>query len=133
MGRTDEYVLKHLKKILPTEDACLDFIFAGTHSWECSCGGTFTRLPGRKQYQCSHCRFQIAPTAHTIFHKSATPLTLWFQAIFVYSNAKRGLSAKDIERLLGVTYKTAWRILFLIQQALRHTNAHSPKNESGKT
>ena len=52
------------------------------------------------------------------FIKSATPLTLWFHAIFIFSNAKSGISAKEMERQLGVTYKCAWRILSLIREAL---------------
>jgi len=76
------------------------------------------KLAGRRQYQCSKCRHQIAPTAGTIFHKSDTPLTLWFHAIFVFSNAKSGVSSKELQRQLGVTYKTAWRILTLIRKAL---------------
>lgn len=76
------------------------------------------RITNRKQYQCSKCRFQIAPTANTIFHKSSTPLTLWFHAIFIFSNAKSGISAKEMERQLGVTYKCAYRILKSIRTAL---------------
>jgi transposase len=118
MTRANKYGLKDLQKQFPTDDACLDYLFTNTHSNDCSCGGTFKRVAGRKQYQCSRCRFQVAPTAGTIFHKSDTPLTLWFHAIFVFSNAKSGISAKEMERQLGVTYKTAWRMLKLIREAL---------------
>ena len=118
MTRANKYGLKDLQKQFPTDDACLDYLFINTHSNDCSCGGTFKRVAGRKQYQCSKCRFQVAPTAGTLFHKSDTPLTLWFHAIFVFSNAKSGISAKEMERQLGVTYKTAWRMLKLIREAL---------------
>jgi transposase-like protein len=60
--------------------------------------------------------------ASTIFEKSSTPLTLWFHAIFIFSNAKSGISAKEMERQLNVTYKTAWRLLMLIRKALRGEN-----------
>lgn len=118
MNRQNRYGLQDLQKQFPTDDTCLDYLFTSTHSTECSCGGTFKRVTGRKQFQCSKCRFQVAPTAGTIFHKSDTPLTLWFHAIFVFSNAKSGISAKEMERQLGVTYKTAWRMLKLIREAL---------------
>ena len=102
-----KYGLKQLRKDFPTERACLEFIFETLHSYECACGGEYVAREGRKQYQCSKCRFHIAPTANTLFHKSDTPLTLWFHALWVFSNAKSGVSAKEMERQLAVTYKTA--------------------------
>lgn len=118
MAKEDKYTLRNLKTDFPDDNACLEAIFQSLHTKECSCGGTYKKITARKQYQCSKCRYQIAPTAGTIFHKSDTPLTLWFHAIFVFSNAKSGISAKEMERQLGVTYKTAWRILRLIREAL---------------
>lgn len=116
--RATKYTIEDLKKQFPTNVSCLSFIFDSNHSRDCSCGGVYRPLAGRKQFQCSKCRFQIAPTAGTIFHKSDTPLTLWFHAIWVFSNAKSGISAKEMERQLGVTYKCAWRILSQIKKAL---------------
>lgn len=122
MARTDKYTIKDLKRDFPNDDAVLDLIFTTLHSSDCSCGGTYKRIKGRKQYQCSKCRYQIAPTAGTIFHKSATPLTDWLHAIWVFSNAKSGLSAKELERQLGVTYKCAWRMLKNIRSALAQSS-----------
>jgi transposase len=70
-------------------------------------------------FQCSKCRFKISPTAGTIFHKSKTPLPLWFHAILVFSNAKSGFSAQQMERSLEVTYKCAYRILSQIRKTLK--------------
>ena len=114
-----KYGIKQLRKDFPTDQACLEFAFDVLHSRECSCGGMFTPVKGRKQFYCSRCRFQIAPLAGTIMHKSDTPLTLWFHALWVFSNAKSGVSAKEMERQLAVTYKCAWRILTLIRKALK--------------
>lgn len=119
MKREQRYGTRSLEKDFPNEAACLAFLFDTQHTRECSCGGSYKPVKGRKQYQCSKCRFQIAPTAGTIFHKSDTPLTLWFKAILAFSNAKSGLSAKELERELEVTYKTAWRMLTLIRKALK--------------
>lgn len=70
----------------------------------------YYRVRGRKCYACNDCGYQISPLANTIFHKSETPLTKWFYAIYLFSVGKNGVSAKEIERHLGVTYKTAWRM-----------------------
>jgi len=125
MAKEDKYSIKNLKADFPNDEACLEYLFDTFHSRECSCGGRYSRLKGkenRKKFQCSKCRFQISPTANTIFHKSSTDLTLWFHAIFIFSNAKSGISAKEMERQLGVTYKTAWRILKLIRESLTQGN-----------
>lgn len=115
----DKYGLSSLRREFGTEDKCLQFIFNTLHTKKCSCGGVYRRKEGRRQWQCSRCRFQIAPTAGTIFHKSDTPLVLWFHAIMVFSNAKSGMSASALARDLEVTYKTAWRMLKLIRKALK--------------
>lgn len=122
MAKETKYSIKDLKRDFPTDEACLAFIFDALHTRTCSCGGEYKPVKGRKQFQCGKCRFQIAPTANTIFHKSDTPLSLWFHAIFIFSNAKSGISAKEMERQLGVTYKCAWRILSLIRKALEQDN-----------
>ena len=122
MARKDKYTIKDLLEQFSDEDVCLQFLFENLHSKDCSCGGTYSKMNGRRQYQCSKCRYQIAPTAGTIFHKSVTPLTDWFFAIFIFSNAKSGISAKELERQLGVTYKCAWRMLKQIRTALGQDN-----------
>ncbi len=122
MRKETRYSIKDLRKDFPDDEACLDFIFDALHSRQCSCGGEYKPMSKRKQFQCSKCRFQIAPCANTIFHKSDTLLTLWFHAIWVFSNAKSGISAKEMERQLGVTYKCAWRILSQIRKALEQDN-----------
>ena len=72
----------------------------------------------RNCYACNHCGTHIHPTAGTIFHRSRTPLTVWFYVVFVLSNTRGGVSAKQIERDTGVTYKTAWRMCDLIRARL---------------
>lgn len=114
-----KYGLKQLRKDFPNDKACLQFTFETNHSRECSCGGVYSLRLARKQFQCSKCRFAISPLANTIFEKSSTPLTLWWHALWVFSNAKSGISAKELERQLAVTYKTAWRILSQIRKALK--------------
>lgn len=73
---------------------------------------------GRKQYQCSKCRRKISPTANTIFRKSETPLTTWFEAILLFSNGKSGISATYLARELELYYKVAYRMLMQIRKVL---------------
>lgn|SRR5260221_187132 len=60
----------------------------------------------------------VSPLAGTIFEKSSTPLHLWFLAIYLMSETRSGVSAKTLERILGVTYKTAWRIFKQIRSLM---------------
>lgn len=122
MKRINRYGIRSLERDFPNNETCLDFIFNTLHEPKCSCGGAYRLLTGYKKYQCSKCRFRISPTANTIFHKSDTPLSLWFKAILIFSNAKSGISAKEMERQLEVTYKCAYRILSQIRLALKQEN-----------
>jgi transposase len=101
----------------PNDDVCLQRLFIeqhGSDSFTCpNCGvvdSKFYKLKDRKCYSCVNCRFQLHPTAGTIFHKSETPLTKWFFALYLFSVSKNGVSAKELERQLRVTYKCAYRI-----------------------
>ncbi len=126
---TQKYALPQFKSQFPDDASCLEFMFDTLHSRKCSCGGEY-RLLFRKgkdnilfprQFQCSKCRFQISPRVNTIFEKSSTPLNLWFHAVFAFASHKSGISAKTMQRELGVTYKTAWRMLDQIRKALRNS------------
>ena len=68
------------------------------------------RLKQRKAYSCQKCGTHVYPLAGTIFEKSRTPLKSWFYAMYLMSTTRMGISAKQVERELGVTYKTAWRM-----------------------
>lgn len=106
------YTIKQFNKEFPNDDACLDFLFKSRFlGVKCPrCGKSkFYRVKGRKAYAC-RCGFQINPVANTIFHKSDTSLHSWFFAIFLMSQSANGVSAKEIQKWLGTTYKTAWRI-----------------------
>lgn len=121
-----KYTIKDFKRDFPNDDVCLDYIFQQRYSKEylCpKCGKTgFYRVSDRKCYACAWCGYQIHPLADTIFHKSSTKLTDWFFAIFLMSQSKNGVSAKEIERHLGVTYKTAWRIQKQIRSLMTQDN-----------
>lgn len=117
------YNFKEFEADFPDDEACLDFIFKTR--WPkgapCECGkvGAFHKIAKRRAYSCAWCGAQIYPTAGTIFHKSETSLKSWFFAIFLMSNSRNGVAAKEIERQVGVTYKTAHRMCRKIR-ALMH-------------
>ena len=67
---------------------------------------------------CTACAHRLHPTAGTIYHKSSTSLHLWFYATYLMASTRCGISAKQLERELGVTYKTAWRMAYLIRTVL---------------
>ena len=109
-----KYTIKTFRAQFPDDAACLTYIFAlrvpkGTKCAKCEAVDSFHLLAGRHAYQC-HCGAQFSPCAGTIFHKSPTPLTLWFHALFLFATAKNGVSAMELTRQLGVTYKCAWRM-----------------------
>lgn len=105
-----KYTIKDLRKDFPTDDACLDFIFRHKYPKATQ----YYKVSGRKCYANTK-GHQIHPLAGSIFHKSATPLTLWFQAMFLFSISKNGVSAMELQRQLGVTYKCAWRMAHQIR------------------
>lgn len=110
------YTVKQFRQDFPNDDVCLDVIFQNRYGDVKTCPGCgvigtkFYRVTGRKCYACMHCGYQLHPLAQTIFHKSSTPLTDWFFAIYLFSVSKNGVAAKELERHLGVTYKTAHRM-----------------------
>jgi transposase len=110
-------------RLFPDDSACLDYLrdkfyAPGTECPECGKASKFHRIKGRSAYACQYCRHQVYPTAGTIFHKSTTSLQLWFWAIYLMSSTRCGISAKQLEREVGVTYKTAHRMFKRIRSLL---------------
>lgn len=110
-----KFTIKEFNAQYENEDKCLHEIFIKRfgHTKKCpACkkATKFHRVSTRKCYVCQFCGYQIHPLADTIFHKSETPLKSWFYAIFLFSNSKNGVSAMELKRQLGVTYKCAWRM-----------------------
>lgn len=107
-----------------TDDVCLETIkeqrFPGgvAKCHKCGVDRKHYRVTGRMAYACSGCGNHIYPLAGTIFEKSTTPLRIWFQAMYLMGSTRCGISAKQIQRETGVTYKTAWRIFRQIRSLL---------------
>jgi len=110
----------------PDDAACLDWLWRerfsvdGSHA-ECpSCERErkFHKVKDRPAWDCDSCGHHLHPTAGTIFNKSSTSLHLWFYAMHLMTSTRCGISAKQMERELGVNYKTAARIMRLIRTEL---------------
>jgi transposase-like protein len=110
-------------ELFPDNDACLDYLKQRSYPDGSNCPGCgkatkYHRIKKRAAYSCQFCGRQVYPTAGTIFHKSTTSLQLWFWAIFLMSSTRCGISAKQLEREIGVTYKTAHRMFKQIRSLL---------------
>jgi transposase len=132
------YSMMEFMRDFPDDAACLDYLWrtrfaedgAHTHCPKCDKTRKFHRVKDRPSYDCDTCGHHIHPTAGTIFHKSPTSLHLWFYAMYVMASTRCGISAKQLERELGVTYKTAWRMFNLIRNELMKQD--DPEQLSGK-
>jgi transposase len=118
-----KYTIKDFQNQFPDDDSCLEFLFQvrypqGVNCPKCQKVTTHYKRVGAKDYVCQNCGHSISPTAGTIFHKSPTPLRSWFHAMFLISSTRCGISAKQLERELGVTYKTAWRMFKQIRSLM---------------
>lgn len=112
-----KYTINEFRKEYPNDDVCLDVIFKMRYAKmpccpQCSQATTFKRITGRRSYQCSDkdCQYQLYPTAGTVFEKTKTSLVDWFYVIYLMTSTRNGVSGKEIQRQLGVTYKCAWRM-----------------------
>ena len=122
-----KFTIKEFQKMFPDDDTCLEYLRREWFPELITCEGCkrearFYRITTRKVYGCEHCGYQISPTAGTIFHKSPTPLTTWFYVIYQMSKSLNGISAKQIQRETGVTYKCAWRMCAQVRKMLDEGN-----------
>lgn len=118
-----KYTIKDFQTDFPDDDACLEWLkdYLYPEGIYCPIDKKITphhKMRTRKSYSCELCGHHVHPTADTIFHKSSTPLTLWFYAIYLMAATRAGISAKQLERELGVTYKTAWRMFHQIRKMM---------------
>jgi transposase len=110
------YTINDFNRQFPDDDACLEFLKEQrypkgvAHCEKCDKTRKHHRVTGRPAYACDYCGSMISPMAETIFEKSSTSLRLWFYAMYLMSSTRCGISAKQIQRETGVTYKTAWRM-----------------------
>jgi transposase-like protein len=130
--------LRQFQDQFPTEDACLDHLFQVRYGHDFTCPGCdrparYTRVASRRSYQCQWCAHQVYPTAGTPFDRTRTPLRDWFFVMFQFCSSRNGVAAKEVERQLGVTYKTAWRMCHQIREYMGAVDGNGPLGGFGVT
>ncbi len=120
--KVEAYTFKQHSEAFPDDAAVLTDIFRkrfpnGLTCEKCTRMNMWSQVAGRRSYACP-CGFQVYPTAGTIFHKSSTSLKTWYHAMFLMSNSKNGVAALELQRQIGVTYKTAWRMMHQIRELM---------------
>src|SRR5213079_2486909 len=129
--------LMEFMREFPDDNACLEWLWRSRHSSDgetahcpkCDQDRTFKRYKTaqrRQSWTCTACGHHVHPTAGTIFHKSSTSLHLWFYAMYLVSSSRCGIAAKQLEREIGVNYKTALRMLHLIREDLMEQDYTGP-------
>lgn len=125
----DKFTVKDFFQRFPNDDACLEHImnvrFGMRHVCrKCGVESTFHKLNNRKAYACAACGDNLYPCSGTIFQDSRTSLQIWFYAIYLFINTRHGVSGKELQRTLGVTYKTAWRMGQQIRKLMEKANGY---------
>lgn len=92
----------------------------------CKRPSKFHRIAKRRAYACQHCGHHVYPCVGTPFEKSRTPLTDWFFAMYLITSTRHGVAAKELERQIGCTYKTAWRMAHELRKLMAAANNHGP-------
>jgi transposase len=138
MAKPKPPTLKALQARFPTDDACLDHMMVVRYGrrFDCkSCGklATYYRVKGRRSYECEWCGLQVYPTAGTPFENTRTPLTSWFFVMQLFLQSRNGVSAKEVQRSLGVTYKCAWRMCHKIREYMGYVDGDWPIGGHGAT
>jgi transposase-like protein len=87
------------------------------------CGAdTISRIETRHLFECSKCEYQFTVRTGTIFHDSKLPLWKWFLAVYLMVQSRKGVSANQLKRMLGVSYKTAWYLCHRIRASMKEEN-----------
>ncbi|HEY5053524.1 MAG TPA: IS1595 family transposase [Solirubrobacterales bacterium] len=134
---TSDYSVTEFLREFPDDAACLEHLWRtryapdGEHAHcpHCDCARVFKRYATaqvRQSWTCTGCGHHVHPTAGTIFAKSSTSLRLWFHAMYLMTSTRCGISAKQLERELGVHYKTAWRMFNKIRNELMNDEGEVP-------
>ncbi len=118
-------------KQFPDDDACLAYLMSLRHGdvLECpKCGkeGRFARIRKMPAYSCPTCGHHIHPMVGTPFHRSHVPLQKWFYALYLFTTTRHGVPAKELQRQLGVSYPTAFRMAHKVRDYMGALDGEPP-------
>lgn len=121
----------------PDDATCLAHLFhvrfgQGHVCPKCQRSAQWYRLAAESAFTCQWCGHHIHPMVGTIFEKSRTPLQMWFYAVFLFTKTRHGVSAKELERQLGVTYKCAFRMAQRIRLHMAAIDGDEPLGGPGE-
>ena len=122
MARAESITFQEFRTRFNTEDTCRAELFRlrypnGFVCPKCGCTEYYS-VRGRNTFQCRACRHQTSITVGTVMHRTHLPLTAWFWAIYLCATDKRGISAVQLSRTLGICYESAWYLLHRIRAAM---------------
>jgi len=125
-------------KRFPDEESCIGHLFEVRfgQGFECSAclrSSRWYRIKAERAYSCQWCGHHLHPTVGTPFEQTRTSLQLWFYAIYLFTTTRNGVAAKELQRQLGVTYKTAWRMAHLIRQHMADVDGDNLLGGVGET
>lgn len=106
--KTEEEAIKHLESVRWPDGIVCPYCYSKRIS----------PMAQERRHHCNACKKSFSVTVNTIFHKTRIPLVKWFAAISLMLNAKKGLSAMQLSRDIGVNKNTAWRIMMKIREAM---------------
>jgi transposase len=120
----------------PDDETCLQHLFEvrfgqGFACPSCERETRWYRIKAERAYSCQFCGHHLHPTVGTPFAKTRTPLQLWFYAIHLFTTTRHGVSGKELQRQLGVTYKTAWRMADEIRKHMASVDGEAPIGGEG--
>ena len=134
---TNAPTLRQFQDRFPTEEACLDHLFQVRYGTDFNCPkcerpAKYSRVKARRSYQCNWCAHQLYPTAGTPFDRTRTSLRDWFYVMFLFTTTRNGVAAKRVQREIGVTYKTAWRMCDQIRKYMAQIDRDEPLGGPGE-
>lgn len=129
--------IREFFKRFPDDDACLKHLFdvrfgQGYECPKCERPAKWYPIKAERAFSCQWCGHHIHPTVGTLFEKSRTSLQLWFYAIFLFTTTRHGVSAKELQRQLGVTYKCAYRMGQQIRKHMAEIDGEDPLGGEGQ-
>jgi len=134
---TKPLTIRAFFKQFPDDETCLAHLFEarfgqGYACPSCERPANWYRIKAERAYSCQWCGHHLHPTVGTPFEQTRTPLQLWFYAIHLFTTTRNGVAAKELQRQLGVTYKTAWRMADQIRKHMANVDGEAPVGGEGK-